>query len=658
MGYLNMVNSPDDVKRLHLDQLKELAADVRATLIQSLAKAGGHLGPNLGVVELTIALHRVFNSPKDRILMDVSHQCYVHKLLTGRRDRIGTIRQTGGLCGFMFREESPHDHFGAGHAGTALSAALGMASARDLKKGDEHVIAVLGDAALTNGITYEALNNVAQSTKRLIVILNDNEWSIDRNVGAISKFLNRLTTHPTYNRLHRRIEGVLERLPKGDRLVEIERKAEEAAKGIITRASVVPAEQRDDEFGRGGSIPSLIFEEFGIRYFGPIDGHDLPTLIQHLEFAKQADYPILIHIITQKGKGAPFALENPEKFHGCGPYDPITGKGPVAKAGAPPNWQDIFGAATVKLCQTNNKVVGITAAMPSGTGLSALKKAMPERYFDVGIAEEHAVIFAGGMATMGYKPIVAIYSTFLQRAYDCIIHDVALQKLPVIFCMDRAGLSVADGPTHHGNYDIAYLRGIPNVVHCQPKDDDEFVDLMFTATHHWDGPFFIRYPRGPALGVPVKPHPQLIPIGKGEVIQEGHDIAVFGLGNMLELAQEAAKLLAEKGLSVAIINPRWIKPVDRELIEIYGRRCKVLLTFEDHVVQAGFGSAVLEALEDMRIRTPLVRIGWPDRFLDWASNNNTMRERHGLTAAAGVEKVLAVLQKPSISQLEVVAKAG
>lgn len=657
MGFLDMINSPADVKRLHLDQLGALAGEIRSTLIQVLAKAGGHLGPNLGVVELTIALHRVFDSPKDRFVMDVSHQSYVHKLLTGRRDRIGTIRQTGGLCGFLFRDESPYDCYGAGHAGTALSAALGMATARDMSKSDEHVVAILGDAALTNGITYEALNNVASSTKRLIVILNDNEWSIDRNVGAISKFLNRLVTHPTYNRLHRKLEGVIERLPKGDKLLTLERKAEEAAKGLLVSATVAPA---PDQFasGRGGSVPAMIFEEFGLRYYGPIDGHDLGLLIKYLEFAKKVDFPILIHIITQKGRGAPFALENPEKFHGCGPYDPATGKAPLPKPGAPPNWQDVFGAAMVKLCQTNSKLLGITAAMPSGTGLNALKKAMPERYFDVGIAEEHAVLFAAGLATMGYKPVCAIYSTFLQRAYDCIIHDVALQRLPVVFCMDRAGLSAGDGPTHHGNYDIAYLRGIPNVVHCQPKDEDELVDLMFTAANYWDGPFFIRYPRGPAAGVKIKDHPKILPIGKGEVLQDGHDVAIFGLGNMQELAQGAARQLEAKGLSCAVINPRWIKPVDRELIEIYGRRCKALLTFEDHVIQAGFGSAVLETLEDLRIRTPLVRVGWPDRFLEWASNNNALREQHGLTVAAGVEKVLSVLQKPSVGQIELVAKAG
>ncbi len=657
MGYLDMVNSPADIKRLHLDQLKELASEVRTALSQGLSKGGGHLAPNLGVVELTIALHRVFDSPKDRFVMDVSHQCYVHKMFTGRRDRLPIIRQTDGICGFLLRDESPYDCYGAGHAGTALSAALGMATARDLRKSDEHIIAILGDAALTNGITYEAMNNVAQATKRLIVILNDNEWSIDKNVGAISKLLNRLVTSPTYNKLHRKLEGLIERLPKGDKLVTLERKAEEAAKGILTSASVVPAPQQFAA-GRGGTVPSLIFEELGLRYFGPIDGHDLPLLIGYLEFAKKADHPILIHIITQKGRGAPFALENPEKFHGCGPYDPVTGKGPAPKPGAPPNWQDVFGDATVKLCQTNSKVVGITAAMPSGTGLSRLKKAMPERYFDVGIAEEHAVLFAAGMATMGYKPICAIYSTFLQRAYDPIVHDVALQRLPVIFCMDRAGFSASDSPTHHGTYDIAYLRGIPNVVHCQPKDEDELVDLMFTATHYWDGPFFIRYPRGPAVGVPIKEYPAMIPIGKGEVLQPGSDVAIFGLGNMLELARAAAKMLEEKGLSCAIINPRWIKPLDLELIETFARRCKVLLTFEDHVIKSGFGSAVLEALEEMRLRTPLVRVGWPDRFLEWASNNNVLRQRHGLTVEIGVEKVLAVLQAPAASQFRVVAKAG
>ncbi|MCX6908501.1 MAG: 1-deoxy-D-xylulose-5-phosphate synthase, partial [Verrucomicrobia bacterium] len=490
--YLDNIQSPADVRKLNVEQLTELAQEIRDTLINTLADTGGHLGPNLGVVEATIAFHKVFESPKDRILMDVTHQCYVHKMLTGRGDRLATVRQTDGLCGFMVRSEGPHDSFGAGHAGTALSAALGMAAARDKAGTDEHIVALIGDAALTCGVTYEAMNNVKQTTKRLIVILNDNERSIDKNVGAISQYLNRIVTNPTYNRMHKDFNSFLKKVPFGDRLLTLERRAEEAAKSML--------------------FPSVIFEELGLRYLGPIDGHDLKAVIANLEFCKRSEEPVLLHIRTTKGKGAHFALNNPEKFHGCSPYDPVTGKSKSTTVSAPA-WQDVFGDIMLKFCQTQSKLVGITGAMPSGTGLNKLRDKMPDRYFDVGIAEEHAVIFAAGMATMGFRPVVAIYSTFLQRAYDMIIHDVALQGLPVIFCMDRSGLSAGDGPTHHGLFDIAYGRSVPNTVLMQPKDEDEFQDMFATALT-LSQPVFIRYPRGAAAGVPIKEHPQILQVGK------------------------------------------------------------------------------------------------------------------------------------------------
>jgi 1-deoxy-D-xylulose-5-phosphate synthase len=635
--YLDTIHSPADVRKLNVEQLTELAQEIRDTLINTLADTGGHLGPNLGVVEATIAFHKVFESPKDRLLMDVTHQCYVHKMLTGRRDRLATIRQTDGLCGFMVRSEGPHDSFGAGHAGTALSAALGMAAARDKAGTDEHVVALIGDAALTCGVTYEAMNNVKHTTKRLIVILNDNEWSIDKNVGAIAQHLNRIVTNPTYNRMHKDFDSFLKKVPFGDRLLTLERKAEEAAKSML--------------------FPSVIFEELGLRYIGPIDGHDLKALIANLEFCKRSEEPVLLHIRTTKGRGAHFALDNPEKFHGCSPYDPVTGKSRGSAANTPA-WQDVFGDIMLRSCQTHSKLVGITGAMPSGTGLNKLRDKMPDRYFDVGIAEEHAVVFAAGMATMGFRPVVAIYSTFLQRAYDMIIHDVALQGLPVIFCMDRAGLSAGDGPTHHGLFDVAYGRTVPNAVLMQPKDEDEFQDMFATALT-LNRAVFIRYPRGAAMGVPVKDHPQILQVGKAEVLQHGHDVAVFSYGSMLPMAQDAARQLAERGLSVALINARFAKPLDAECVERYARQCKALLTFEDHNLLGGFGAAVIECLADLRIPTPVARVGWPDKFIEWASSNDVLRQRHGVTAETGVEKTLALLkEQQSDPRFQVVAAAG
>jgi len=434
--YLDMVDNPTQVKKLTQEQLQQLASEIRTELIAGLAKNGGHLGPNLGVVELTIALHHVFSTPQDKFVWDVSHQIYVHKLLTGRRDRFRTIRSTGGISGFAMRSESDHDCYGAAHAGTALSAALGICAARDQKGTNENVVAVIGDAALTNGITFEALNNIAHTTKKFICILNDNEWGIAKNVGAISSYLNKLITHPSYNKLSKDFERFVRRLPKGNLALKLAHKAEEGFKGALTEATLKPSGSGMETDGRGGYGNSIIFEEMGVRYLGPIDGHDLPLLISTLEFAKTCDRPLVIHVLTKKGKGYEAALANPEKYHGLGPYDVATGATLPTKAGTPPNWQDVFGQAMVKLCEKNNTIVGITAAMPSGTSLKILEKAMPNRYYDVGIAEEHAVLFACGMATMGFHPVCAIYSTFLQRAYDCIVHDAALQDLPVIFCIE------------------------------------------------------------------------------------------------------------------------------------------------------------------------------------------------------------------------------
>src|ERR1017187_9790495 len=603
--YLDMVDCPEHVKKLTVPQLQELAGEIRTELIEGLAKGGGHLGPNLGVVELSIALHKVFTTPKDKFVWDVSHQVYVHKILTGRKNRFRTIRQTDGLNGFALRTESEHDCFGAGHAGTALSAALGMAAARDKRGTDENVVCIFGDAALTNGISFEAMNNVANTTKKFIGILNDNEWGIAKNVGAISTYLNRLITHPSYNKLAKDFERFMRRLPKGELALKLAHKTKEGFKGALTDVALQPSASGMEIDGRGGYGSSLIFEEMGLRYLGPIDGHNLPLLISTLEFAKTCDRPIVIHVLTQKGKGYEAALKNPEKFHGLGPYDVVTGATLPVKPGTPPNWQDVFGQAMVRLCQKDNSIVGITAAMPSGTGLKLLEKTMPSRYYDVGIAEEHAVLFACGMATMGFHPVCAIYSTFLQRAYDCIVHDAALQDLPVIFCMDRAGLSAQDGPTHHGLFDIAYVRSVPNCIAMAPKDEDELVDMMFTATHE-QHPTFIRYPRGPAEGVPIKDQPRLIEIGKAEVIQNfknngGRKVALFPLGNMMSIGRQVAAQLAAEGYDVALINPRFVKPMDAGVTEFFGRATEVIVTLEDHVLMGGYGSAVLELFNDKRI---------------------------------------------------------
>jgi 1-deoxy-D-xylulose-5-phosphate synthase len=609
---LSGIKSPADVKRLSVAQLTQLAEEIRERLIVGVSKTGGHIGPNLGVVELTLAMHYVFDTPADSFVFDVSHQAYVHKLLTGRNDRFETIRQPGGLNGFMLRTESEHDSYGAGHAGTALSAALGMAVARDMSGGKEHVVALCGDAAFTNGISFEALNNIAAQTKRLILVLNDNAWSIDKNVGAIAEYFHKIVTNPTIVGLHDRAAGLLERFG-GKAVRHVARKAEEAAKGLIG--------------------PGMLFEEFGLSYYGPVDGHNLPLLIETFKFLKQQNKPVVLHAITQKGRGFQPALEKQKKFHGLGPYDPETGE---TKATGQKTYSEIFAESLSKLADGNDKVVAITAAMPNGTALDLFRPKHPTRYFDVGIAEEHAVIFAAGMATKGYRPFCAIYSTFLQRAFDQVVHDVCLQNLPVVFCMDRGGLSGDDGPTHHGLFDISYLRSVPNIVHMVPKDEDELADMMYTALLH-DGPSAIRYPRGAGPGVKVKEQPRALAIGVAEVVKDGHDVAIYGLGAMLPEAERLAAMLESEGFSAAVINPRFAKPIDRACVAEYARNCGLLVTLEDHVLAGGFGSAVLEALNALELAVPVVRVGWPDEFIEHGKVE-ALREKYGLTAEAALAK--------------------
>jgi len=618
---LDGIRGPADVKAIREQDLPQLAQEVREELIKVLSQTGGHLGPNLGVVELTIALHRVFNTPKDRFVFDVSHQGYVHKMFTGRLDRIGTMRQYQGLNGFLLRTESEHDCYGAGHAGTALSAGLGMAVGRDLRGADdEHVVVVAGDAAFTCGISYEALNNAKSQTKRFIVVLNDNEWSIAKNVGAIASYFNTITTHPMYAGLHEKARRFIEAIA-GKGAVHLAHKFEEGVKNLL--------------------VPSVIFEELGLRYYGPIDGHDIPLLIKTFEFLKTQEEPVVLHILTKKGKGYEPAIAKPDKFHGLGKYKLETGETAPTPT---PTYSETIGKTLAKFADSNKNIVAITAAMPSGTGLGFFQAAHPDRYYDVGIAEEHAALFACGLATQGLKPFLAIYSTFFQRAYDMAIHDMAIQKLNVALCMDRAGLSGDDGPTHHGLFDIGYLRHIPNWVHMQPKDEDEFVDMLWTMANYNAGPIAIRYPRGAGTGAKPKPEPKLLEIGKAEVVQHGREVAIFGLGNMFEVAEEAAKNLQEKGISVALINPRWIKPLDGGTLEFFARSVEVVCTIEDHVLHNGFGCAVMEHLYSQGIHTPIVRIGWPDEFIEHGSVP-VLRKKHGITAEALVEKVLPLLRK-------------
>lgn len=618
---LKSIQSPADLKQLSEQELIELSHEVRSALINCLSVTGGHLGPNLGVVELCIAMHKVFSTPEDKFVFDVSHQGYVHKMLTGRASKIDTIRTYQGLNGFLLRSESEHDAYGAGHAGTCLSAALGMAAGRDLVGGDNHVLAVAGDAAFTCGPTLEALNNIAETTKKFIVVLNDNEWSIDKNVGAIARYFNALQTHSTYTAVRTSAAEFVERV-LGKAVRKIAHKVEEGAKNLI--------------------FPNVLFEKFGLRYFGPIDGHNLPLLIKTFEHLKTLNEPVVLHIITEKGRGYQPALDNPGKFHGLGAYRIEDGSTDVVSS---PTCSEIFGQTVTDLAIDDPKIVAITAAMPGGTKLDIFKKSLPDRYFDVGIAEEHAALFAAGFATEGIRPFLAIYSTFMQRAYDMIIHDIALQNLPVRMCMDRGGLSGDDGPTHHGLFDIGYLRHIPNIIHMQPKDEAEFVCMLKWMSTYDDGPTAIRYPRGVINGTSIDQKVAPIELGKGELIQEGTDVALIGLGTFFDLAVQTKDLLEAKGYSVTLVNPRFIKPLDKELLEKVARNSKVICTFEDHVLLHGFGAACIEHLHDAGIPTKVERIGWPDEFIEHGKPD-ILQQLHHISAQAALDKILPHLKNP------------
>lgn len=628
MSLLSKIQSPADLKALSREELEPLATEIRERIIEVTSHNGGHIGPNLGVVELTIALHWVFDSPEDRFVFDVSHQGYVHKLLTGRNTQeFDELRHTGGLSGFLSRKESQHDAFGAGHAGTALSAAVGMAAARDQLKEDRHVVAILGDAAFTCGITMEGLNNVTEATSRLIIVLNDNEWSIARNVGALSKYFNEIITGPVYNKIDRGLVSFLKKVPGGSSILEIGKRWKRETKDFF--------------------VGSSLFETYGLRYIGPSDGHDLDSLIKQLEFAKTSEQPIILHLLTKKGKGYEPALASPEKFHGLGPFDKITGKAPPRRKDSPPNYQDIFGKRLLDFAQNDKRIIGITAAMPPGTGLSYLRDSLPGQFYDVGIAEEHAVIFAAGMATEGMRPVVAIYSTFLQRAYDSIIHDVCLQNLPVVFCMDRAGLSPNDGATHHGLFDIAYLRCIPNTTIMQPKDEDELADMLWTSLQI-EGPAFIRYPRGSAMGVQAKDKPALLDIGKAEIIRRGTALQIWAIGPWVaKAATIAEKLESETGVSIGVVNARFAKPLDRDLLKAQSSEAIQFVTMEEHAVTGGFGTAVTEALDELGCMQPVLRIGYPDNFVEHGSTGDDVRASVGLDMESVTNRIRAAIRQPA-----------
>jgi len=614
---LSSVNSPDDLKKLTLADKELLAGELRETIINVCAANGGHLAPSLGVVELTIALHTVFSTPRDKIIWDVGHQAYAHKLLTGRRDTFPTLRKFGGLSGFPKRCESSHDAFGVGHSSTSISAALGFAAARDLKQENNKVVAVIGDGSMTGGLAFEGLNHAGHLNKDLIVILNDNEMSIAENVGALSNFLSRTMTNEFVHRIKKDVQNFLEGLDGvGQSVLHVARKAEESLKGLFT--------------------PGMLFQAFGFEYIGPIDGHNLDRLITTLESVKRFDNAVLIHVLTKKGKGYLPAEENSSLFHGIGPFDRESGK-PRSSKGAPSSYTAIFGETMKLIAADDERVIAITAAMPEGTGLSGFAREFPERFFDVGISEQHAVTFAAGLAAEGFKPVFAIYSTFLQRAYDEIF-DVCLQNLPVTFAIDRAGVVGNDGPTHHGLFDLSFLRTFPNMIVMVPKDENELRHMLVTAIQH-DGPIAIRYPRGSGLGVPLDQAPAPLTIGTGEILSEGLQGAIIAVGTMVRPALEAAESLAGEGLSLSVMNARFVKPLDREMILELAQRTGVIITVEENILEGGFGTAVLELLEEEGLEEVKVRrLGFPDKYIEQGEQAE-LRALYGLDADGIARKI-------------------
>ena len=621
---LETINSPADVKALSLDELKQLAEEIRQFLISVISKTGGHLAPNLGVVELSLALHRVFSTPEDKIVFDVGHQSYIHKIITGRREQFPTLRQYGGLSGFPKRSESEHDAFGTGHSSTSISAALGMAVARDLQGKDYNVVAVIGDGSMTGGMAFEALNNAGTLHKKMIVVLNDNEMSISKNVGAMSEYLYQLRTGETYNKIKHDIEGWLKNMEFGTDVLKAIRRLKGSVKYLM--------------------VPTSIFEELGFTYLGPVDGHDLQGLTEVLQAAKKIDGPVLVHVLTKKGKGYKPAEESPNKFHGTGPFEIATGK-KIANPNAPITYTEVFGKTLTELANEDKEIIGITAAMPDGTGMSTFAKAHPERFFDVGIAEQHAVTSAAGAAAAGMKPVAAIYSTFLQRAYDSVLHDICMQKLHVTLCLDRAGLVGDDGYTHHGVFDYAYLRSMPEMTIMAPKDENELRYLLKTAVDY-DGPVSVRYPRGSGVGGEINEPMHSLPIGKAEVLREGKDVCLWAIGSMVQSALQVAAKLAEQGISAGVVNMRFAKPLDKELLLAHAAQYGKIVTLEEGALQGGVGSAVLETLNEAQIlqQCRVLTLGIPDEFVLHGDKKLLMKDL-GLDVDAIVAKTIAMVKE-------------
>lgn len=591
---LDSIQDPADLRGLSVADLKRLAEEIREEIIESISQTGGHFAPNLGAVEITLALHSVLDSPRDKIIWDVGHQSYPHKLITGRRQRFHTIKQLGGISGYCKRSESPHDHIEAGHGGTSISAAIGFARARDLRGGDETVVAVIGDGSLTTGLAQEALNDAGHSKKMdLVVILNDNQMSIAPNVGAMNEYLGKIRAEPHYLWAKREAESVLQHLPLGDRILDAISRVKDGVKQLV--------------------VPGMLFEELGFTYLGPVDGHCVETLQDAIRQAQRIRGPVIIHAVTVKGKGYALAEADPFKWHATSPFIPETGE--ARSTSSVVTYSKVFAKTMIKLAERDPRIVAITAAMPDGTGLLEFQKVYPDRCFDVAMAEQHAVTFSAGLAAAGMRPVAAIYSTFLQRAYDQIIHDVCIMNFPVVLCLDRGGLAGDDGPTHQGVFDIAYMRSLPNMVVMAPKDEPELQQMLATAVNH-PGPICVRYPRGGGPGHAMLDDPQPLPVGVGEILREGDDVAIVGYGYGVTPAIQAGELLADDGIEATVINARFCKPLDSELILEAARRCKRVVTVEDGVRMGGFGSAVLEMLQDHGCRTPVLRLGIPDCFIE------------------------------------------
>jgi 1-deoxy-D-xylulose-5-phosphate synthase len=621
---LDKVNNVQELRSLPQAELPTLAEELRQEIIAVVSKNGGHLASSLGVVDLTIALHYAFDTPNDRIVWDVGHQAYAHKILTGRRTRFSTLRQYGGISGFPKREESLCDHFDVGHASTSISAGTGMISARDIKGEDFRVIAVIGDGSISAGLAFEGMNQAGHLKKNLIVILNDNEMSISPNVGALSSYLSRKMTGHFYTKLRQDAKNFLQGIPRvGESMFNLAKKAEDSLKGLM--------------------VPGMLFEDLGFQYLGPLDGHNIDQLLQAFENIKDYPWPVLVHVITQKGKGCEFAECNPSQYHGTPPFDPATGK-VLSKKQPIMSYTEVFGQTMIKLAEDNDKIVAISAAMSEGTGLDRFAEEFPGRFFDVGIAESHGVTFACGLAVEGMHPVAAIYSTFMQRAYDQVVHDLCLQNLPVTLALDRAGLVGEDGPTHHGVFDIAYLRHIPNIILMAPKDENELQHMVKTAIEY-EGPTAIRYPRGTGNGVPMDQELKTLSMGKAELIRDGRDVAIIAIGTMVAPSVEAAERLSEEGISAAVINARFVKPLDEEMILSVAKKTGWIVTVEEHALMGGFGSAVLECLDAHGVTgIKTHRIGLPDLYIEHGSQA-VLRQKYGLDANGIVSSVREFVEK-------------